>query len=46
MPPARSPGASLRRIDWAVIEARVAVRDRLDLWAPVLFTQLREGRAW
>lgn len=34
------------RIDRAVTEARAAVRDRPDWWAPALFTRLREGRIW
>lgn len=34
------------QIDRAVTEARAAVRDRPDWWAPVLFSRLRDGRIW
>jgi hypothetical protein len=33
-------------VDRAVAEARQAVGDRPDWWAPVLFTRLRTGRMW
>ncbi|MEU9687395.1 CHAT domain-containing protein [Amycolatopsis japonica] len=33
-------------VDRAMAKARVAVRDRPDWWAPVLFSRLRSGRAY
>jgi len=34
------------RIDYAIAEARWAIRDRPDWWVPALFTRLRSGRIW
>ena len=34
------------QIDRAVAAARGAVRERLDWWAPALYTRLRSGRLW
>ena len=41
--------AELRRdgqVDRALAAARLAVRERPDWWAPVLFLRLRDGRLW